>query len=111
MAWGVNEIQVIDITVVGGIVQLDSGGLDGNAPLPLQLHGVQQLLRPDPLVDGVALLQQTVRQGGFAVVNMGNNGKISDLGKFGHMAAPSYRVLHAGHTMSFSQLYRIIPKK
>ena len=33
-----------------------------------------------PLGDGIALLQQPVRQGGLAVVNVGDDGEISDFG-------------------------------
>ena len=41
MAWGVDEVQVIGLPVLGLIFQADGPGLDGNAPLPLQVHVVQ----------------------------------------------------------------------
>ena len=85
MARGVDEVQGIAFPIIGGIIQLHRRGLDGDAPLPLQLHGVQQLLRPLPLVDGVALLHEPVCQGGLAVVNVGNDGKITNMGKIGHI--------------------------
>ena len=88
MARGVDEVQVVGFAVVGGVVQLHGGGLDGNAPLPLQIHGVQELLGPGPLVHGVALLHQPVRQGGLAVVNVGNYGKITNMGKIRHRLVP-----------------------
>ena len=67
------------LPVVRTVVELDGTGLDGNATLPLQIHGVQDLGRHLPLVNGVALLQKAVCQGGLAVVNMGNDGKITDM--------------------------------
>ena len=84
MARGVDQVQGIGFAVVGGVVERSGGGLDGDAPLALQLHGVQQLLGPLALVDGVALLQQPVGQRGLAVVDVGDDGKIADMGKFGH---------------------------
>jgi len=61
-------------------MQGDGAGLDGDAPLPLQVHGVQHLLGADALVDGVALLQQPVGEGGLAVIDMGDDGKVADVG-------------------------------
>ena len=84
MARGVDEVQAIGFAVVGRVVQSDGGGLNGNAPLLFQLHGVQHLLGVNTLVDGVALLQQPVCQRGLAVVNVGDDGKIANFGKFGH---------------------------
>ena len=80
VARGIDQVQVIGFAVVGGVGQLDGGCLDGNAPFPLQIHGVQQLLGPQPQVNGLALLHQPVRQRGLAVVDVGNNGKVSNVG-------------------------------
>ena len=41
---------------------------------------VGRLLGADALVDGMALLQQPVGQGGLAVVDMGDDGKVADVG-------------------------------
>jgi hypothetical protein len=83
-----DKIQSIGFAIIGGVIQLDSGGFDGDATLPLQVHGVQQLLAHLALVDGLIFLHQPVGQCGLAMVNMGNNGKIPDLRKFGHMCVP-----------------------
>ena len=80
MARGVNQVQVVRLPVIGGIAQAHRPGFDGNAPLPLQVHGIQNLVLHLPAVNGVALLQQPVRQGGLAMVNVGHNGKITDFG-------------------------------
>ena len=84
MARRVDEVQGIGLPVVGGVAQLDGAGLDGDAPLPLQVHGVEDLVLHLPGLDGVARLQEPVRQSGLAVVNVGDNGKIPDLRQLGH---------------------------
>ena len=114
MARRVDQVQGVDFPVVGGIVQCNSGGFDGDAPLPLQLHGVQQLFGPGPLIDGVTLFQQPVGQGGLAVVNVGDNGKIADVLQICHMGCTSLGNGSAaglsksppaeGQTYTFSQL-------
>ena len=89
MARGVDQVQGIGFPVVSGVVQGNGGCLDGDAPLPLQFHRVQQLLGPNPLVDGVAGFQQPVGQGGLAVVNVGNDRKIANFAQFGHRGCSS----------------------
>ena len=79
MARGVDQIEVVGLSVLGLVVQPDSPGLDGDAPFPLQLHIVQQLGLHLPLGHGVALFNQPVGQGGLAVVNVGNDGKIANV--------------------------------
>ena len=65
----------------GGIL-----GQNGDAPLPLQIAGVH-----DPLHGGLifpidaALLQHFVHQRGLAVVDMGNDGNISNFILSGHI--------------------------
>ena len=85
MARCVDEVQGIDLAVLGLIEDLHGPGLDGDAPLPLQIHVVQNLVLHLPLRHGVAQLQQPVRQRGLAMVNMGDDGKIADMGLFKHL--------------------------
>ena len=84
MARRVNQIQLIDLSILRLVVQLHSAGLDGDAPFPLQIHVVQQLVFHLALGDRPALFQQPVRQGGLAVVNVGDDGKIADIALFRH---------------------------
>ena len=53
-------------------------GLDGDAPLTLEIHGVEVLLAHEPGVDGVGQLENAVRQGRLAVVDVADNGEIAD---------------------------------
>ena len=84
MARGVDEVQGVDLPVLRLIKQVDGPGLDGDAPFTLQVHIVQELVFHFPLGDGVALFQQAVRQGGLAVVDVGDDGKIADVGLIEH---------------------------
>ena len=85
MAGSIDQIEGVGLAVIGSIGKGSSGGLNGNATLFLQFHGVQHLLSPDTLVNGVAFLQQPVGQGRLAVVDVGNDGEITNFGKVGHI--------------------------
>ena len=85
VARGVDEVQVIGFTVLGTVLQAHGPGLDGDAPFLFQIHVVQELAFHLPLADSLAHLQKPVRQGGLAVVDMGDDGKIADIGLFNHI--------------------------
>ena len=74
----VDEVQLIHLAVVGAIVQAHGVGLDGDAALALQIHGVEHLLHHFALRQSAGGLQQTIRQRGFAVVDMRNDREIAD---------------------------------
>ena len=73
MAGGIDDVDFRVVIVHGGVL-----GQDGNAALALQIvgvhHAVCNLL---VLAENAALLEHFVYQGGLAVVNVGNNGNIS----------------------------------
>ena len=87
----IDQVQLIELPVPGLVRQPHRPGLDRDAPLPLQVHVVQQLLRHLPLGHRLAPLQQTVRQGGLAVVDMGDDGKISNIALFRHSSDNLHR--------------------
>ena len=89
MARGVDEVQGVDLAILGLVEQVHGPGLDGDAPLPLQVHVVQNLVFHLPLRHGVAQLQQPVRQRGFTVVDVGDDGKIANKGLFKHLRSSS----------------------
>ncbi len=84
MARRVDQIQLIGLAVVRMIIQRDGPGLDGDAALLLQLHVVQHLGMELPLGDGIGQLQQPVGQGGFAVIDVGDDGKIANFRTVSH---------------------------
>jgi hypothetical protein len=57
-------------------------GFDGNTAFTLQVHTVQQLFLKIAFCDSFGNFKHTVGKGGLAVVDMGNNAKISDMFKF-----------------------------
>jgi hypothetical protein len=59
-------------------------GLDGDAALTLKIHGVQYLSLHFTRGKTAAHLDETVSQGGLAVVDVGNDGKIADMTQVTH---------------------------
>ena len=74
MTRSVHDVDLVVLIVDGGVL-----GQNGDATLPLQIAGIH-----DPLHGGLilpvdaALLEHFVYQGGFAMVNVGNDGNITD---------------------------------
>ena len=78
MAGGVNQVQDIVLAVLRFIRHADGLGFDGDAALTLQVHAVQHL----GIFGGVnhpGHFQHAVGEGGFAVVDMGDDAKVSDI--------------------------------
>ena len=65
-------------------------GLDGDAPLPLDVHRVEVLLAHQPGVDRPGQLQDAVGQGRLAVVDVADDGEVADAvdGKHGEASVP-----------------------
>ena len=82
MAGGVNQVEYIVDAGIGAVVQPDGLGLDGNAPLPLQVHFVKELVLLVPIGNRSGILKEAVGQGRFAVVDVGNDGEIADSADF-----------------------------
>ena len=78
MARGVNEVEDILLAILGVINRADSLGFDRDSALPLQFHVVQHLLLHLTLREKTGHLDDAVRQGGFSMVDVCNNTKISD---------------------------------
>ena len=60
------------------IIQAHGVGLDGDAALALQVHGVEHLLHHFALRQRAGRLEQPVRQRRFAVIDVRNDGEIPD---------------------------------
>ena len=78
MARSVDEVQHVVLTAAG-VVHLDGVALDGDAFLLLQVHAVQHLVFHLTLVESLGAFQHTVGKSAFAVVDMGDYAKISDV--------------------------------
>ena len=79
MSGRVNEIENVILPVFGMVIELDGARLDGDAALSLKLHVVEQLAFHVALRHGVGGFEKPVGQRGFAVVNVGDDGKIADV--------------------------------
>ena len=84
MARGVDEVESVDLAVSGGVLQRDGVGLDGDAPLPLQVHVVQNLRLHVPMSHRFRQLEQAVRQGGLAMVDVGDDAEVANEGWIRH---------------------------
>jgi hypothetical protein len=63
-------------------------GLDGNAPLALQVHAVKDLRLHAVLAHRIGDFQEPVRQRGFTVVDMGDDAEIPDVFRCKYQALP-----------------------
>ena len=79
MAGGIDEVEDVVLAVLGVVAQVYCPGLDGDAPLPLDVHVVQQLFLHIPAGDRLGVFEDAVGQGGFAVVNVGDDRKIANI--------------------------------
>lgn len=79
MSGGINQVKCTAFTIAAGIGQAYALALDGDTPFPLNIHGVQHLIAEMPLVYQAGVFNEAIRQGGFAMVNVGNNTEVSDM--------------------------------
>jgi hypothetical protein len=80
----VDQVEDVDLAVGRPVFHAGRLELDRDAALALQLHVVEELLLHVAGGDGAGVLQQAIGQGGFAVVDMGNDAEIADPGS-GHV--------------------------
>ncbi len=77
MAGRVDEVELIKLTILGRVHHADRMGLDGDASLALQVHGVEYLGLHLAGCQRASELEQAVGQGGFTVVDVRNNGEVA----------------------------------
>ena len=84
VAGGVHDVDFIVLVVDGGIL-----GKNRDAALPLQIAGVHDTILGRLIFPvNAALLQQLVHQRGLAVVNVGDDGNVSDICLRCHKKSP-----------------------
>ena len=86
VAGGVDEVELVGAAVAGGEGHADGLGLDGDALLALQVHGVEHLRGHIALRDRAGLLEKPVGERRFAVVDVGDDAEVANAGWF-HLAA------------------------
>ena len=86
MAGRVDEIELIDLAIQRLVFETDGLRLDGNAALALDIHRIEHLLLHLARLKAAAELNQPVGKRRLAVVDMGDDREIADMGKVGHGA-------------------------
>ena len=79
MAWGVDEIEHVLLPISGGVKHADGRGFDGDAPLSLDVHGIEELGLHIPLGHSIGELHHSIRQGGFAVIDVSDDAKVANM--------------------------------
>ena len=79
MAGRVHQVELIDLPVLRLVAEADGLRLDGDAPLALELHVVEDLVGHLAVGERAGGLDQPVGQGGFPVVDMGDDREVADM--------------------------------
>ena len=75
----VDQIEVVDATVARRVLQRGRLRLDRDAALALDLHRVEHLRLHLAIAQAPATLNDAIGQRALAVVDVGNDGEISDV--------------------------------
>ena len=79
MAGRIDEIEVVDLPVFGFVLQRSGLSLDGYPTLFFDIHRVKNLCFHLTCFEPSAALDQSICESGFAVINVRNDRKISDV--------------------------------
>ena len=75
----VDEVEMVELAVIGDVVHAHGLALDGNAALALDVHAVEQLGLHIAMGHGTRHLQDAVGDGRLAMVDMGDNAEVADV--------------------------------
>ena len=78
MSGGINDIELVNLTVGCGVTQGDALRFNGDSTLSFDIHRVEYLARHFSFTQATAKLNKAVSQGRFPMIYMGDNRKISD---------------------------------
>ena len=78
VAGGVDQVEHV-IASVGFVAHGDGRCFDGDAAFAFEVHTVEDLVAELTLAYRIGYLEEAVRQGAFAVVNVRYDGKISNV--------------------------------
>jgi hypothetical protein len=84
MAGSVNEVKLVVLAVQRRVGDSYRLAFYGDAPFPLNVHVVENLILKITVVNELRLLDKPVRQRRFAVVNMRDYAKITYEFSFSH---------------------------
>ena len=84
VAGSVHQVELILLAILGGVEQPDGLRLDGDTALPLDIHAVEHLLAHLARVQSPAELDHAVGQCGLAVIDVRDDGEVTDILELGH---------------------------
>ncbi|MNJ57544.1 hypothetical protein D3C77_531360 [compost metagenome] len=79
MPRGVDQVQVVGLAVLRLVMQGGGLGLDGDAALAFDFHGIEHLRRHFAIRQSAAALDQAIGQGRFAMIDVGNDGEVANM--------------------------------
>ena len=79
MAWCIAPVEVVNLTIFGFVLQRSCLRFDGNAALFFNVHGVKNLRLHFSVLQTTAALNQTISECRFAMIDVRNDGEISDV--------------------------------
>ena len=79
MTRSIDQMEDIILAVFRKVFQLNDIQLDGDPSFPFQIQGIQQLILHLSFRYGIGQFQNAVCQRRLAMIDMGDDGKISDL--------------------------------
>lgn len=91
MPGGVDKVELIARAVLGIVVQGDTLCLDGNAAFFFDVQAIQNLICHFAITEPTTQLDETISQRGFTMIDMGDNGEISNVAQIGHELDDSVR--------------------
>ncbi len=78
MPRGIDQIKLINLSILRRVQHADSMSLDRDTALPLQVHRIQNLRLHFAHRQRPGQLQQPVGQRGFPVINVRNNREVAN---------------------------------
>lgn len=75
----INEIQLVGFTIASGVVERNALRLNSNTALTLDVHRIEDLSFHLTFRKPPADLNKAVSNGGFTMVNVRNDGEISNM--------------------------------
>ena len=84
MTGGIDKIQQVGLAILRMVIKCDALCLDGDTALALNIHRVENLRRHLTRSQASTVLDKTVRDGRFAMIDMGDDGEIADFAQLGH---------------------------
>ena len=79
MPWRVDEVEVVDLPVFGGVRQRGGLRLDGDAALTLDVHRVEHLCFHLSIGQAATTLNDAIGQRALAMIDVGNDGEVADV--------------------------------